>query len=242
MICSLFAADFFSGEKHSGVVYTIGKNEYTLSAKEAYDGDTLLVCFDDIAALCEMSETGSAESRTFFAANSEQSIAIEAGSQIALLNGSKVDMLSAAKLRDGKLYVPLAFVERYMSGIVVSRGTDNGDVQVLRGEYNASTKNNPLYQDTAFTGTAEVPLELPEALENVAPTYSFMTDLSAYAEYMCPERGICSRQSRGDHRCAQGRTHGAHGRDCRKGTAGALYRDACRGLYRCFGYERLPLL
>lgn len=187
VICSVFAMDFFSGEKRSGVVYTIGKTEYTLSAKEAYDGDTLLVCFDDIAALCEMTETGSAESRTFFAANSEQSIAIEAGSQIALLNGSKVDMLSAAKLRSGKLYVPLAFVEQYMSGVVVSRGIESGDVQISRGEYNASTKDNPLYQDTAFTGTAEIPLDPPEALDKVAPTYSFMTDLSAYEQYMCPE-------------------------------------------------------
>ena len=188
VICGMFAMDFFSGEKRGGVTYTIGKNEYSLSAKEAYDGDTLLVCFDDIAALCEMTETGSAQSRTFFAANSEQSITIEAGSRIALLNGSKVDMLAKAKLRDGKLYVPLAFVEQYMSGIAVSRSTNSGDVQVLRGEYNASTKNNPLYQDTGFTGTAELPLDPPEgSMDKVAPTYSFVTDLSAYEQYMCPE-------------------------------------------------------
>lgn len=187
VICGLFVMDFFSGEKRGGVTYTIGKTEYTLSAKEAYDGDTLLVCFDDIAALCEMTETGSARSRTFFAANSEQSIAIEAGSRIALLNGSKVDMLAKAKLRDGKLYVPLAFVEQYMSGIAVSRGTQSQDVQVLRGEYNASTKNNPLYQDTSFTGTAELPLDPIDGGDKVAPTYSFVTDLSAYEQYMCPE-------------------------------------------------------
>lgn len=186
VIIGWLALDFFSGTKRSGVLYTIGKNEYTLSAKEAYNGDTLLVCFDDIAVLCEMTETGSAQSRTFFAANSEQSIAIEADSQIALLNGTKVDMLATAKLRDGKLYVPLAFVEQYMSGIEVTH--DGGDVEIRRGEYNASTKNNPLYQDTVFTGTAEVPLDAPDAsLDKTAPTYSFATDLSAYEPYMCPE-------------------------------------------------------
>ena len=186
VIIGWLALDFFSGTKRSGVLYTIGKNEYTLSAKEAYNGDTLLVSFDDIAVLCEMTETGSAQSRTFFAANSEQSIAIEADSQIALLNGTKVDMLATAKLRDGKLYVPLAFVEQYMSGIEVTH--DGGDVEIRRGEYNASTKNNPLYQDTVFTGTAEVPLDAPDAsLDKTAPTYSFATDLSAYEPYMCPE-------------------------------------------------------
>ncbi len=188
VICTVFAMDFFSGGKHSGVTYTIGKTEYTLSAKEAYDGDTLLVCFDDIAALCEMTETGSAERRTFFAENSAQSIAIEAGSQVALLNGTKVDMLSSAKLRGGKLYVPLAFVEQYMSGVEVLREIESGNVQIRRGEYNASTKDNPLYEDTAFTGTAEVTLPaLDVSVEKVAPTYSFSSDLSAYEAYMCPE-------------------------------------------------------
>lgn len=183
---ALLMLDFFSGEKQSSVSYTVGKVKYTLSAENAYAGGTLLVCFDDIAALCEMMETGSASSRTFFAANSEQSIAIEAGSATALLNGSKVDMLTAAKLQDGKLYVPLRFVEQYMSGIVVMHN-ESGDVVIRRGEYNASTKSNPLYQELAFAGNADAPLDASAVMQKVAPTYSFLTDLSAYEQYMCPE-------------------------------------------------------
>lgn len=187
LICAFFALDFFRGEKHSGVRYTVGDLEYTLSAKDAYDGDTLLVCFDDIASLCEMTEAGTVGERTFYAANSEQSITIQNGSAIVLLNGSKVDMLCRARLLSDKLYVPLAFVEQYMSGIVIERGMDTGDVRIRRGEYNASTKDDPLYQEPVFTGTVEVPLDPPEGMDKVAPTYSFMTDLSAYEEYMCPE-------------------------------------------------------
>ncbi|MBQ5389387.1 MAG: hypothetical protein IIU58_00605, partial [Clostridia bacterium] len=187
LICAFFAVDFFGGVKRSAVTYSIGNSEYTLSAAEAYAGDTLLVCFDDIAAICEMTETGSADSRTFYAANSEQSIALADGSATALLNGNKVDMLAPAKLRGGKLYVPLAFVEQYMSGISVTRGIESGDVQIRRGEYNASTKEDPLYQEPVFTGTVEIPLDPPEELDRVAPTYSFKTDLSAYEQYMCPE-------------------------------------------------------
>ena len=187
LICTFFTMDFFSGEKRGGMTYVIGGTEHSLSAADAYDGDVLLVCFDHIAKVCEMTETGSVESRTFYAENSEQSIALEKGSAIALLNGSKVDMLSAAKLRDGMFYVPLAFVEQYMSGISIMRDTENDRIVIRRGEYNASTKDTPIYEDTAFTGTVEIPLDPPEELGKVAPVYSFMTDLSAFEPYMCPE-------------------------------------------------------
>jgi len=185
IIVAAFALDFF-GFKNSkpSLTYQIGEKEYTLSGKNAYSGDALLVCFDDIASLCQMTETGSAKERTFFAENSDQSITLTEGSATALLNGSKVDMLTAALLRDGKLYVPLAFVEEYMTGISIEK-SDN-TVKVNRGVYNASTKDNPLYVDTTFEATEEVVLPTDEPAK-VAPTYSFITDLSSYEQYMCPE-------------------------------------------------------
>lgn len=184
IIIAAFAFDFLGGARRPAVKYTIGENEYTLSGKEAYAGDSLLVCFDDIAAVCEMSETGSVRERTFHAENSDQKITITEGSSVALLNGSKVDMLAQAVLRDGKLYVPLSFVEEYMTGI--SLKAEGNTVVISRGEYNSSTKENPVYVDTGFTATdvAELPADEPEKL---APAYSFITDISAYEEYMCPE-------------------------------------------------------
>lgn len=187
LICGGFALDFFGGASRESVAYTIGSDSYTLSAKQAYAGSEVLVCFDDIASLCEMTETGSVSSRTFYAANSEQSIALTENSATALLNGSKVDMLAAAKVQDGKVYVPLSFVEKYMTGIKVERGIDSPLVKISRGEYNASTKENPIFVDTAFTGSEDTPLNVPDALDKVAPTYEFVTDLSQYEQYMCPE-------------------------------------------------------
>lgn len=187
LICGGFALDFFGSTHRAGVSYTIGTEKYTLSGKQAYAGSEVLVCFDDIAALCEMTETGSVSARTFYAANSEQSIAITENSATALLNGSQVGMLAAAKVQSGKLYVPLSFVEQYMAGIEVERGKDGTDVRISRGEYNASTKQNPIFVDTAFTGGEDTPLDAPDALGKVAPTYEFMTDLSQYEQYMCPE-------------------------------------------------------
>lgn len=185
LIVSFFAFDFFGGEKHSAVTYVFGEESYTLSAKQAYADGELLVSFDDIAAVCEMSETGSVASRTFYAANSEESIALTENSAVALLNGAKVDMLAAARLYKEELYVPLTFVEEYMTGIAVTREGDT--VTVRRGEYNASTEDNPLYVDTTFAGGEDVPVTTPPAPETVVPTYEFVTDLSAYEQYMCPE-------------------------------------------------------
>lgn len=185
LIVCFFAVDFFGGEKKKSVTYTIGEETYTLSAKQAYAGEELLVCFDDIAALCEMSETGSVSARTFYAANSEQSIALTENSPVALLNGTKVDMLAAARLQGDKLYVPLSFVEAYMTGIALTR--DGEEITVRRGEYNASTEENPLYVDTSFAGGEDTPVTVPVAPEKVVPTYEFAADLSTYEPYMCPE-------------------------------------------------------
>ncbi len=185
LIVAVFALDFFGGKgAKPSVDYKIGDDEYTLSGKKAYSGGRLMVCLDHVADLCEMIETGSVSERTFHAEHSEQKITVTDGSAVALLNGSKVDMLTAAVLSDGELYVPVSFIEEYMSGIELEY-TDSS-VTVNRGEYNASTEENPIYIDTTFGATDAVELP-PDEPQKIAPTYTFVTDLTAYEEYMCPE-------------------------------------------------------
>ncbi len=186
LICIFFALDFFSTEKRPSMRYEIGDKEYKLSGKYAYSEDgELLVCFDDVAALCEMTVTGSGQSRVYYAENSDESIGFTGGSRTATVNQSGKDMLCAAELRGGKMYVPLNFVSRYMGGIGVE--ITDGTVVVSRGEYNASTEDNPLYADATFAGGDEDPLSPPSADAKIPPTYSFVTDLSKYEQYMCPE-------------------------------------------------------
>lgn len=186
LICIFFMFDFFSTDKRPSVSYVIGEAEYRLSGSDAYsaDGD-ILVCFDDIAALCEMTVTGSSDSKVFYAENSDQKIKFSDGSRIAIINDSDKDMLSHAEMRDGKIYVPLDFVTQYMSGISVKN--ERNTVTIARGEYNASTKDNPLYADATFAGGDDDPITPPDNDSKIAPSYSFATDLSAYEQYMCPE-------------------------------------------------------
>lgn len=186
LICAVFALDFFSTDKPSSINYVIGDSEYKLSGGEAYsENGLLLVCFDDIAALCDMTVTGSAESKTFYAAGSEQRIELTNGDRTARINDSEYDMLTSAVMRDGKIYVPLDFVSANMYGIEVA--LENGTLTVKRGEYNASTKNDPLYVDVTFTGGLDTEIDTPESTAKVAPTYNFVADLSDYEQYMAPE-------------------------------------------------------
>ncbi len=186
IVLLFFIFDFFGGGRKPGVEYTIGKNSYTLSAEAAYSGGELMVCFDDIALLCEMTVTGSESEKTYYAGNSDERITLQAGSKTADVNGASVDMMAEARLLDGKLYAPLQFVSQFMGGIEVLQ--ENGKVIVSRGQYNASTKDNPLYSDPAFSVKGDETLDQPNASDiKVAPVYEFLTDLSAYEPYMCPE-------------------------------------------------------
>ena len=152
LIASFFAFDFLGGSRRPAVEYTIGKTSYKLSAKEAYAGSTLLVCFDDVAALCGMTDVGGSDARSYFAENSEENITFTAGSRTAVLNGKEIDMPAEAVLRDGKMYVPLEMLTQYMGGIAVTETADS--VKIERGTYNASTKDTPIYSDTSFAAAS----------------------------------------------------------------------------------------
>lgn len=186
LVVSFFAFDFFGGSRRSAVEYTIGTASYKLSADDAYADGVLLVCFDDVAALCGMTDVGGSEMRSYFAENSAENITFTAGSTTATLNGKAIEMPAAAILRDGKMYVPLEMLTQFMGGVSITRGET--DVKIERGTYNASTEDTPLYSDASFSAATDAPLVPPDDTElRKAPTYSFITDLSAYEQYMCPE-------------------------------------------------------
>ena len=186
LVCTMFACSFYSTESRPDIKYIIGNKEYKLSDKKAYsENGLMMVCFDDIATLCDMTVTGSANAKTYYAANSEQKIEVTRDDRTAIINGSEYDMLASATLIGGKMYVPLEFVQENMRGIDIT--LDKGTLTVKRGEYNASTKNNPLYEDVSFAGGLDTEIITPENTSKVPPKYDFVADLSSYEKYMCPE-------------------------------------------------------
>lgn len=186
LVLGFFIFDFFKVEKYPSVKYIIGDSEYKISGEDAYSSSgEVLVCFDDIAKLCDMTVTGSNTEKTFFVAAKNQSISFKDKSNTAVVNGKDMFMTSEAVARSGRIYIPLSFVEDYMGGIEIKK--DSGTITIVRSEYNASTKDAPVYVDTYFIGGEEPPLTTPDEIERVAPTYTFVADLSAYEQYMCPE-------------------------------------------------------
>ena len=187
VIAMFLLLDFSGKEKRDSVEYVIGTLEkYKLEGDKAYaQNGVLLVCFDEIAEMCEMTITGSSEEKNYYAKNSEQRIVITNGSKTAMINNRTQDMRAAAELRNGKMYIPIDFVRENMAGIAVS--FEENVLTVKRGEYNSSTKENPKYEDVSFAGGNDEPLTPPEDTVKKAPTYKFVTDLSTFEEYMCPE-------------------------------------------------------
>ncbi|MBE6680444.1 MAG: hypothetical protein E7598_08015 [Ruminococcaceae bacterium] len=187
IIVSFFAIDFLgTNEKRGAVTYVIGTEEYKLSGKDAYSSNgLLLVCFDDIAKICEMTVTGTSESKVFYARNSDQRVSLSNGNRIATVNSRTHDMLAPAVLFERGILVPLDFVKENMAGIDTK--FEDGKLTVLRGEYNSSTKSEPNYEDVGFTGSVDAPVTQPDDTVKVAPTYDFVADLSSFEEYMNPE-------------------------------------------------------
>ena len=188
LVILLFVGDFFHVQKAEKTTYNIGDKSYTLAAELAVRGGERMICFDDIAELCEMSESGDGDSRSYFADGSEESVRFTDGSPIAFVNHTAVTMAEAAYFSGNKAYVPLSFVTSYVVGIRAEE--EKNTVTVMRDEYNASTKDNPLYLENEFAVKGEQTASTaPEVTtpQNQPPKYTFVTDLSAYEPYMCPE-------------------------------------------------------
>lgn len=190
LLCVFLAIDFFGRDKHAAVEYVIGSGDgvvtYKLSGNEAYSSNgILMVCFDEIAELCEMTITGSVNERVFYARNSNQRIKILNGSNTVVVNNRTLEMRVPAELRTNGMFIPIDFIEENMDGIKLD--FDKNKLTVLRGEYNSSTKDNPEFMDIAFAGSDDNPIGTPDLEGKNAPKYKFVADLSTFEEYMCPE-------------------------------------------------------
>ena len=120
LISAFIAIDIFESEKRASVNYVIGKEQYKVSGDDAYSSNgVLMVCFDDIAKLCEMTVTGSADKKIFYARESDQKIEISDGESMVISNNQPYAMSAPAAVLDRGVFVPLDFVKEYIEGITV---------------------------------------------------------------------------------------------------------------------------
>lgn len=188
-----------------------GSDSITLDEDKAYLNGIFYVDFSDLAARFGMVAVGGAEEMRFVIPTSvesgttdssgtglEEDVIFREGSDLATVNGQDVRLSGPAVLHGEHYLIPAEFVTEYMQGIALSR-VDN-EVSIAR-TYTDETADvlaftlkrpaavDPLPEDTEL-GDIDPDAVIPStnvpgpSEEDLAVT--FLTDLSAYEEYMNP--------------------------------------------------------
>ena len=136
-----YRAEFFSdSSSRSGKVtfYMEDRGEYTVKAAEAYRGDVLYVDFSEIAGWFGMVSVGSVNSMRFICIDDlsetsagkggEEYAIFTSGSTNAVVNGTSISLEDICRTVDAHIWVPLSFVENYMSGIECDRGPSDSNI------------------------------------------------------------------------------------------------------------------
>ena len=162
-------------------------------------GDVLYINFTELALECEMIITGSETVQTFTAKNQNgnEYIRFTSDSDTAVINDFSVQMGSKALLRESDMWISADFVSNAVNGITVKYNKETNVLTIKRNELNASTAQNPRYEEISFTHNVTNPIDTitdngissgttkPDN-EFEVPKYTFLADLSKYEEYMNP--------------------------------------------------------
>lgn len=167
-----------------------GKEKYTLSFLEAYVNDTLYVDFGPVAKLCGFSAIGTADGISYVltdANGTEQRIDFTYGDQNAVVNSTNLSMNGEAIKAEGSVKVPYTFITQSIIGINVE--FEENILTVTRDKMTGSRPDDPIYEDIILIYQPSKPLDPPEIPEEeIIPTdLGFISDLSAYEQYMNPE-------------------------------------------------------
>lgn len=113
-----------------------------------------------LADMCELTVTGTLSDLRYLPRESEgHSMRFIVDSDIAYVNGAKVRMISPSFVYDGKLYIPLDFMQKYSKGLSIETDDGNRKItvsKILEG-YDAATDTN-LYSTLTFNLSAISPL------------------------------------------------------------------------------------
>ena len=182
---------------NSSFRYTYGSAEENVSTQFALNSAGYpMVDFSKIAEMCSMKAAGDDKEMKFIASDSEENVRFVIGSVTVFINGVQ-DTLSSQSVKNGaSLWIPLDFVTSCMSGLTVESDLSARRVSVRRTENEGSTASAPSFAPvsysvkgfTAFDQILEEDLQAnrPGSQTSEPEKPTFMSDLSAYEEYMNP--------------------------------------------------------
>lgn len=201
LMAALFLVDFLStpDSEYSGkVTIKIGDESERVSADIAYTEGSLAVSFNRVAEYLGMDVIGGADSMKFVISDSntsdssgsgdEQYVVFRSNDAVAEVNGVSVRMSASAKLVGSEMWIPVDFIESYLSGITVTASEKS--VTVVRNKISAESGSAEAakYEKCSFLLSLQQPLDRVEENEiAVIPEITFSSDLSEYEQYMNPE-------------------------------------------------------
>ncbi len=178
---------------------TIDKNA-SLSTFIEYN--VLYVNFTELALKCDMSITGSKTEQTFSVTNGDktETMVITDDSYVAVINGETVTMPYQSQIRNSEVWLSADFVSKAVHGVTVNYNEETKILTCKRTELNASTPDNPLYENVTFAYNISRPVDTVQQPDDSSPSvntdnpaqtekpkYDFKLDLSEYEKYMDPE-------------------------------------------------------
>ncbi len=178
LVAAVFTVRLKSGRAYEGKVYTLqlGQELPEDSDVEVAEEDkpiyidipkncatrygNLYIPVSALSDMCELTVTGTYEDLRYLPRNNEgQSMRFVVDSDIAYVNGAKVRTISPSFIYDGKLYIPLDFMQKYSNGLAIE--VDEGNRKIIISKslegYDAATDSN-IYSVLSFNLSETLPL------------------------------------------------------------------------------------
>ncbi|MBQ3182539.1 MAG: hypothetical protein IJB57_02615 [Clostridia bacterium] len=177
VVAGLFSMSLRSGKGTQGKEYTLqlgadlpeDKTEVAEKDKPVYMEipkscatryGNLYIPVSALSDLCELTVTGTLSDLRYLPRESEgHSMRFIVDSDIAYVNGAKIRMISPSFIHEGKLYIPLDFMQKYSNGLSIETDEGNRKITVskLLEGYDAATDSD-IYSVLSFNLSATLPL------------------------------------------------------------------------------------
>ncbi len=169
------------------------KNDFTIvmgsKVKVAYtdivrDG-SLYLNAASLAFFCDMTISGSYDELKLSSDSGAYAIFVP-GSKEADVNGTHLTMPAPAILEGNTLWLPCDFVSSTFVGLSITVDRTVNKITIERTKLEGSTSEKPIYADITFT-VSGLPAGAKDKILEEIKGYTFLTDISAYSEYLNPE-------------------------------------------------------
>ncbi len=176
--------------------YTVGDEKYSLPYAKAVKNGRVYISFTDIAEMCDLAVTGSADDMKYVIKGDEaETIRFVTGTRVVYVNGIETRLGTECYFENDELYVPVDFVSTYFKGLDTTLDERTHKVSVSRIITNLNEKGKldknaeAEYAELSFLLQSPLGLdplnEEEEALASM-PDLGFITNLTVYEDYMNP--------------------------------------------------------